>query len=809
MKNLRIYWLAVVALVAGLLVSCDDTDYTAGPKDEGAQVYFASEAASKTFNVGDDESSVSIPVKRIESAEALTVAILSDVGEAQDLFDIPESVTFAAGENSVDLVVSFDRTKLEDGAEYPIALLINDDNVTAYGRSQIDIKVVPWPWEKLKGTGKFRDDWLTTMYGINPTEVDVTIHKHKSREGVYMVEDMYGWDFLTTAFEATKKELEEGWDASYTTTNITINASNPEAVTIGVQPTGIVHSGQYGTLKIATWSDTPGTLVNGIITFPKNGLAFVTDVGNYSANGSGMFRIILPGYEAVDYSLAAAYAGMQVEADNQTVKPVIDFTYGADVTGIGYTFVSGDVTAAPDEYVAGIVAGTDENAAKVADFKVGAGKVSIAADLTPGIYTLVAVPQDKNEAYVASSAAVCQFYFPGIGAAEDHPCEVAVMLGKVSENAPEFADQCPEYSSIYWKVTGTDIKSAKCYFKPTALIESVKNGEMAGDGIADLQSLMDQYGEAFEADKIAAINEEGELWDIWIKLDAATSYTMLVEAENIYGEKLLVESEPFTTEAIPYAGELKVGAYYMSCTVTPEEGDPLTFENVFEVNPTAGSDTEFTVKNLGIDNNASWHATYDATTSKLTLSGLEVGYESDGNMFGGLYAYYDANKTYGYGYFSYASDQSAGGDPCVFSVDPNTKEISAIDVTFAVEVYAMEDTSFAGYHNYFEPANTTIAPYVASETSAAKASARPMAVRPAGVPFSSVRVPVLSRKSVAARSNFASETSMFVRESRTAAAVAEGSRTLSVKTAKCEPLPKQLTRKIDPSMTASARPLME
>lgn len=802
MKNLKIYWLAVVALVAGLFMACDDTDYTAGPKDEGAQVYFSSEVASQTFNIGDDESSVIIPMKRIESAEALTVAILSDAGEAQDLFDIPASVTFAAGVDAVDLVVSFDRKNLQDGTEYPVALMINDENVTAYGRSKIDITVVPWPWEKL-GTGKFRDDWLTTMYSIDPTEVDVTIHKHKSREGIYMIEDMYGWDFLTEAFEATKEELEAGWDASYTTTNITINASNPDAVTIGYQPTGIVHKGQYGTLGIATWTNTPGTLIDGIITFPKSGLAFATDAGNYNANGSGMFRIILPGYEATDYSLAVAYAGMKVGADNQTAMPVFDFTYGADVTGIGYTFAKGDVTAKADEYVAGIVDGSDKNAKEVADFEAGAGKVSIAAELTPGIYTLVAVPKDKNGEYLASAATVCQFYFPGIGAAEDHPCEVAVTLGKVSENAPSLVAKYPDYSSIYWEITGTDIKSLKIYLNKTALIQSVKDGEMAGSGIADLQALMDKYGSELGEDFLSEIREEGMTWNISSNRDAETSYTMLVEAENIYGEKKLVESDPFTTDAIPYAGDLQIGAYYMSCTVAQEEGDPETFENVFEVNPTAGSNTKFTVKDLGIENGASWHATYDATTSKLTLDGLEVGYESDGNQFGQGYAYYDKNRTMLYALCSYASNESDGSDPCVFSVDSDTKEISAIDVTFAVEVYVVESDAFAGNHSYFDSENTTIVPYVEEEETT-KASVKPMSARPVKVPFSSVRVPVQSRKVVAARDNFASEAAM-VRDTRAADA---GRRTLSVKTAKCESLPKQLTRKADFKMAANAGSLM-
>jgi len=799
MKKLRIFWLAVIALVAGSFVSCDDTDYTAGPKDAGAQVYFAAESASQTFNIGDEENSIKIPVMRIESEESLTVGILSDAGEQQDLFNIPESVTFAAGEKAVDLVISFDRTALEDGTEYPIDLMINDDNVTSYGRSQIGISIVPWPWEKM-GIGKFRDDYMTAMYGGTGEEIDVTIHKHKTREGIYMIEEMFGWDYLMGFFGGTKEQIEAKY-FTYTPTNITIDCSDPNKVLFARQQTGMVDiDPSYGGYEIATAEY--GTLVDGIITFPTNGLILYCLKGGMYANKNGTFRIILPGFEAVDYSLAAAYAGMQVGADNQTAKPVIDFTYGADVTGIGYTFVSGDVTAAPDEYIAGIVDGTDENAAKVADFEVGAGKVSIKADLTPGIYTLVAVPQDKNEAYLAGSAAVCQFFFPGIGAGS-HPCEVEVMLGKVSENAPDYADQCPEYSSIYYKITGADIKSAKRYFNKTELIEAVKNGQMAGQGIADLQALMDQYGAELSADQIAEINETGSYWNIAIQLDAATSFTMLIEAENIYGEKALIESNPFATEAMPYAGELKIGDYKMSYTenYTDASGNPATelHESVFTISPTAGSDTKFTVKNLGVEDGLSWHATYDPDASTLTLDGTLLGKESYGCMFGQIYGNWNAN--YVYGLASFAAENGTGHDPAVFTVDATTKQVNGLSTTLAIYLYSQNSSGsydVAGYIMIWNAGSTTIVPYAEAAASAAKASLKPLVLRPVDAPLSNVRISTLPRN------NFASAESAVVRE--TPANV--GSRTLSVKTAKCDPLPKKLTRKANIN-GAAARSLME
>ncbi|MDE5814853.1 MAG: hypothetical protein K2H42_00910, partial [Alistipes sp.] len=466
-------YIATGALLFGAAACSDDDTYSAGPKGEGAQAYFPDEMASKSFSVSE-EKSISIPVCRVETAEALTLSVLADAGEAQELFEIPAVVSFAAGEATTDLVITFDG--LEDGTEYPIQLMLNDPaNTTPYGNSQISITVAPWPWEKL-GTGKFRDDWIAPMFTCPNVEIDVTIHKHKTREGIYMIEEMFGWSYLTEIFEASQENLSKQF--SYTPTNIMIDCSNPNNVFIPQQRSGIVENiNGYGAFVILMDSDEQGgTLADGIITFPKQAvlLGFAGTGKVYYTNSDGMFRIILPGYEVADYSLAAAYAGMKVGADNQTATPVFNFTYGADVTGIGYTFVSGDVTKKLDAYVAGIVDGSDKNAAEIADFEVGAGQVSITAGLKPGVYTLVAVPKDKNGAYAAASATAHQFYFPGIGAAENHPCEVAVALGKVSEKAPQYAEQYPDYSSIYYKITGTDIKSAKRIFTATENVDNIK-----------------------------------------------------------------------------------------------------------------------------------------------------------------------------------------------------------------------------------------------------------------------------------------------------------------------------------------------
>ncbi|WP_295939060.1 hypothetical protein [uncultured Alistipes sp.] len=421
MKNFKIFFLATVAIATGLFIACDDSDFKAGPGVKGAQVYFPENIAS-TFSISDDVTSIAIPVKRIETTEALTVAIVS---EASDLFTIPSSVSFTAGQASSDLLLTFDRTKLVDGTEYPISFIINDENnTTPYGNRTLNVKVMPWPWEFIKDkdgndlkTGKFREGWLGDVFSGNKFEIDATMYKHKSKPGIYMVEEMFGWTYMTEFFGKTKEQLSAQF--SYTPSNITIDCTDPNAVKIGRQWTGITeNSNGYGNFDIATFTTGAGTLVNGVITFPKGGLAAVL-VGlnrTFTCNTGGTFRIVLPGSEAVDYALAATYDGMKVGADNVTTSAVIDFAYGADVTGISYVFVPGDQTGDADDIAGKIVDGTAGDILQVENFVVGGAKVTtqtVFADA--GTYTVVALPKDKAGVLVPAEVAATKFYFPGLG----------------------------------------------------------------------------------------------------------------------------------------------------------------------------------------------------------------------------------------------------------------------------------------------------------------------------------------------------------------------------------------------------------
>lgn len=794
MKYITKFLLMGIVAVAGLLSACTSSDdFEPGPKDSGAQVYFPNTIPSE-FNVGDDESSVTIPVRRVVTDAAMTVNILASIEQGQEgILNIPSSVSFEAGSDLANLVITFNRSALVDGTEYKASLLLNDEqNLTQYGNYMIDIKIIPWPWEEL-GTGKYRDGWLCGLFEGNLVELDVTIHKHKSQEGVYMVEEMFGWTFMTEFFGATQSQLSGQF--SYTPTNITIDCSDPANVKIAKQYTGITE-GVYNYGDFLIESAAPGTFVNGVITFPEKGInAYMTGYSSnpLPTNPDGTFRIMLPGAEITDYTLTAAYGGMLVNSDNTSASAVIDFTYGADVTGIHYVIAEGDVEASAATLAAQIANGTAENILTIEDFVVGAGSVSIKADLTtPGPYTVVALPLDKENKPLESNAAAASFYFPGMDGGDIPDCDVEAMMGSVSENKPDALEKNPDESSLYFKISGSELKTLHLLAMSTSNIET-----LVAQG-ASYEEIIASYGEDFSSIAVPTINETGYYENIWINLNENTSYTMLVQATNIYGRSkvLAVEKSTAAVDTSWYTGELAIGKYDMVYQ-SVEDGETITSSCTFTVNPVKGSENEFTIKDLGLNNTTSWYASYDSATHKFTVSGVEVGYEDLGSRFGQGWGYYDQAGTMILGFFSFANEQSNGTDPCVFSVDATTGQINQLETLLQVLVADAASGKILGYLTQYLPGETVIT-YAENASSSAVQPSSKQAIRHTA-----------TAKYMKATDRFSDHVATAKCAEMPKSAAHSGVRTLDVKTAKCEPLPaKPYNGKAKISKKAVNSPLM-
>ncbi len=700
MKNIKIFYLTLVAILAGLFTACENKDFEAGPTVDGIQVYFPTTVPA-SYYLGEDENSVTIPVKRIVTDEAAVINILGS--DESELFDIPSSVSFAAGENTAALKITFDRSKLVDGTEYPVSLLINDENnTTPYGESSLSIIIAPWPWI-LEGEGLFRDDWFTSMFrGDASANIPVRIHRHKTREGIYMIEDMYGWNFLEPFFGASQSAI-EAQAVRYTPTNITIDCSDPNGVFIPRQFSGITDiDSSYGDYEIATLQDGLGKLEDGIITFPERGLALFCLKGGQYANTSGMFRIVFPGIEIADYSLAAEYDGMKIEADGTTASAYVNFTYGDDATGFHYTVASGnlgdnDIEAA----VAAIVDGTNEDVVKVTELAEEGNTVTEKFALpSGGAYTLVAVALDKEGKPTAKGATSIKFYFPGAGGGTAPDCEIAVELMKVSEFNPNLVAQYPDETSLAAMITGKELSEVTYYVNTTSLINAIDDGSMG----LTWEEVMSAYGSKWTSKQFDFLEANGYWGTVFSNMKPATSYSIVVLAKNNYGKSALATAT-CATAAAEYSGKMVIGDYTMVCG----EGENAS-ENIFNVTAVSSTSvTDFLATNFVWEDGIEWTGVYDPAALTLTLTSSDLGK---------WYITTIQGTNYAYGVFSFnEAVGNTGKDPVVVTIDSATKQLKGLNTGMHVEVDLATITSdnkideIIGAMAVYD-ATSVIAPYV-------------------------------------------------------------------------------------------------
>lgn len=776
MKNLKIFFLAAVAVVAGLFTACSDDDFAAGPLADGAQVYFPNSVPAE-YSIGDEETSITIPVNRIVTDEAQTVSILFD--DPSGLFTVPAAVSFAAGESSVELVVTFDRTALEDGTEYPLAFLINDEeNTTPYGNSQLNITVVPWPWEYL-GTGLYRDDYLTAMFKGDSVEIEVEIYESKSKKGVYMIEEMFGWPFLTEFFGGSQAAIEAQVGLTYVPVNITINAQNPQQVFIGGQLSGIVDKDpDYGEYLIGSPQGVYGKLENKVITLPVQGLILQYQTGAMYANKNGLFRIMLPGAEITDYALAVEYDSMRVEADGETASAVINFAYGADVTAVKYIVAAGSVSdAQAAEYAAAIADGSAEDINEVGID--GSGSATEKFELSEsGAYSVVAVAYDKAGQPLAGDYAVASFFFPGMGGAVAPECDVTVKLMPVSEFNPDLVAQYPEESSLAAMVEGTELAEVTLYINTTALIETIN------DGSAGLtwDEVMTNYGTKWGASQFQFLEANGYWGTVYYNRTPNTSYTLAVLAKNVYGKSALVMST-CSTAAPDYKGELVIGDYLMSC-VTDNGGTPFESENLFTVDAASSTSvTDFLVTDFVFEDGGMWNGTYDPAASTFTLTSDDLNKWYLITLQGTDYAYKIA---------SYVGEEGTGADPVVATVDSATKQLKGLQAGAEVEVVlgSVEGTAVTGILGAISVFDdtSTIEPYVEAASVSSMLKKKSNAASLTKVPYRAITLNDLKQ---AGRRALKSDI-------RTVEARMQSKlRTLSVNPVKCEPTAREFGARAD------------
>ena len=120
------------------------------------------------------------------------------------------------------------------------------------------------------------------------------------------------------------------------------------------------------------------------------------------------------------------------------------------------------------------------------------------------------------------------------------------------------------------------------------------------------------------------------------------------------------------------------------------------------------------------------------------MSGVQHGREDNGNLLGKFTEALTPDKSRGYGIFSFATEESEGSDPIVLTIDPASKQVSALTTDVEVPVADFTVNKIVGALAAYYADGTTITKQ--SGTTSAASAAKVQGVR-TKIPFSSVRVP--------------------------------------------------------------------
>lgn len=643
--NMKKFYKIISILIALplLAIACgkDDLKYEQGTaEDENCYgVYFPTQDLPSEFDPADP-CVITAKVSRTNSKGSITVPVEIKQSEG-NVFSVAP-ITFEDGQTESTFDITFPDAEL--GTEYSITVSVTDPKYAkVYGvqKTYLDIALSRVKWDAVEdpeGTAKaglalYRDDFFTTFFSVDNVEYVVEVQENAGKPGIYRLKNVYG--------EAYPYNDPGDWDDTKDY-YITVNAEDPECVYISTQATGCAWSyGEFYVSSIAglrlaqgkTKDEVKalgafGTLSNGVITFPKGTLLFaMADYNNgglYTANNSGMFRIILPGGKPVDYSFGVS-SGLTKDG-----KVPVSFILGADITRVIYKVFEGslDQEGIQDAHY-DVIAATD--AQEVTESKT----VDVSCAKT-GVYTLVAVAYDKDgvkKAYDGTS-----FGFVAVGDEEEKATVISAGL---------------ELTSRY-EASGNTKRNSCLVYAYGKDITDMKMGIYRSDDEAldDLESLAAGM-KSLSAENIAAVNGDGYA-DLFTKLSPVTDYTLVVWATNGFTTKIVTDE--ITTEGLPRV-DIGEGAFTYSVIFTDNDGNPAVDEGLtLQRDPNYENTYIIPDWGFGVD----FEFTYDPATGKAIVPAQFTGYvhPSYGNVYIG-----EAKNVLGEKHKDYDKFEDSGYDP--------------------------------------------------------------------------------------------------------------------------------------------------
>ncbi len=347
MKKYYINLFIALMAVVGFTACSDDDDNYQWATVSGNQVYFSNQLPT-SYSISKSENSFTVPINRVKTDEAITVNLTHTDGTG--FFNVPTSVSFAAGEAVANITVSYDPEKVAYDENHRDTIQIaSADYTTVYGASSYAFSaMMPSPY-KLLGKGTLTDGF----FGFTTT---CQIYQNTEQTNVFRIYG--GYD-----------PADDGNQDEY----LQITVLKPGDVVAGqtIDREGLVFYEDFNTgyhhstydadvlvchpYGFKSTSDKSNWTYNYVVDYQADGVTpgevhlapfyYMNGVGgwNYTQN-DGIITIIFPGYDKKDYTIEANYLGRLTDGNEKDFAQ-IGVTMGEDLEYVKYGVTDGDADA--------------------------------------------------------------------------------------------------------------------------------------------------------------------------------------------------------------------------------------------------------------------------------------------------------------------------------------------------------------------------------------------------------------------------------------------------------------------------------
>lgn len=331
--NINKLLIAISVLVAFTIAACSEYEDTIEPSPEvpaGNQgVYFPSSNTNVFELEPTAPTEITLTIARAESSGAVDVPIVVEIND-EDVFNVPQTVSFADGETEKEFTVSF--PSAGEGITYKLKLAVEGDeyvNPYATALPYVTTNVTRIKWEPVEEPMVYIDGTFTALFGVDLFPMYVNAEKAVLGDVVrYRFKNAYD----VPSGDPDEDGIYDGYpynaDGDVDVNNdyyTIIEIDDPDGTSGDVymfpHNTGVDWG--YGMIAIGSKSNSYGKLANDVITFPSGSLFF--SMANY--NGAAKYT---PAEATLIYLTKEAFI-----AANMKIEDYNDVEYEAIVGEVG------------------------------------------------------------------------------------------------------------------------------------------------------------------------------------------------------------------------------------------------------------------------------------------------------------------------------------------------------------------------------------------------------------------------------------------------------------------------------------------